>query len=153
MTAQRAGRLYATSIDQFANEEFLLSGNIVPDAWAVTDTVAAAYDVFDARLLADGSAAEAATLGRVDVLVDPDRLLIDGLTRLEIGAGRRQRGAGRRLVQSLAATAPAGRLNIYDIQPEALDFWIALGCAFRPRGDVLDGSYVLPQAQRGGSTD
>jgi len=149
MTAEPAARLVATSVARFANDDFLLSGEVIPGAPAQSDTVAAAYAVFDARLLTNGAESEEAALGRVEMFVYPERLLIDGLIRLEITASRRQRGAGRRLIQALAATAPDYRLNIYDIQPSALDFWIALGCAFRPRGEGLDASYVLPLALRG----
>jgi hypothetical protein len=144
--AEPAVRLAATTVARFANDDFLLSGEVMPGAPTQPDTIAAAYAVYDARLLANGS--EDAALGRVEILVYPERLLIDGLVRLEIAAGRRQRGAGRRLIQAMAATAPDYRLNIYDIQPSALDFWIALGCAFRPRGQGLDASYVLPPALR-----
>jgi hypothetical protein len=151
--AESAVRLVATSVVRFANDEFLLSGEVIPGAPTQPDTVAATYAVFDARLMANGAEAEEAALGRVEMFVYPERLLIDGLIRLEITAGRRQRGAGRRLIQALAATAPDYRLNIYDIQPAALDFWIALGCAFRPRGAGLDASYVLPLALRAASVD
>lgn len=151
--AEPAVRLAATSVARFANDDFLLSGEVLPGAPKQPDTVAATYAVYDARLLANGTEAEDAALGRVEIIVYPERLLIDGLIRLDIAARRRQRGAGRRLIQAMAATAPDYRLNIYDIQPSALDFWIALGCAFRPRGQGLDASYVLPPALRAAPID
>jgi hypothetical protein len=144
MTAEPVARLAASSASEFANAEFVLAGGIMPGVAVASNTVAASYAVFDAALLASGTERAEAALGRVEIFLYPRSLLIEGLNRMEIANGRRQRGAGRRLIQALAATAPDFRLNIYDIRPAALDFWIALGCTFRPRASGWDASYILP---------
>jgi hypothetical protein len=148
MTTESVSRLFAYSIAEFSSEDFLLSGNVVPDIVTRAETIAASYAVFDARLMASGVGKAEAALGRVELVLYQRSLLIEGLSRMEIAPGRRQRGAGRRLIQALAATAPDCRLNVYDIRPAALDFWIALGCSFRPRPGGWDGSYVLPVSLR-----
>jgi hypothetical protein len=144
MSTDRVARLTGQSPAELANEDFLLIGESTPTAFPPNEPVAAGYAVFDARLLADGTSRANAALGRIELVIHPRSLLIDGLSRMEISAGRRQRGAGRRLIQALAATAPNFHLAIYDIRPVAMDFWIALGCAFQPRPDGWDGSYTLP---------
>jgi len=144
MRVEPVSRLSASSAAEFSNEEFLLVGGLVPDAVAAASPVAASYAVFDAVMLAAGTSRTDAALGRVEVFVFPRTLLVDGVSRMEIVTGRRQRGAGRRLIQALAATAPDYQLNIYDIRPAELDFWIALGCSFRPRPGGWDASYGLP---------
>jgi hypothetical protein len=148
MIADTVSRLAARGAGEFSNEDFLLVGGFSSDAASANETVAGSYAVFDARLLAAGGSRADAALGRIEIFLHPRSLLIEGLSRMEIPPGRRQRGAGRRLIQALAASAPEFRLNIYDIRPPALDFWIALGCSFRPRPGGWDGSYVLPTALR-----
>jgi hypothetical protein len=148
MIVDFVSRLSARNPAEFSNEEFLLFGELAPSPAAPAEPVTATYAVFDARMLAAGSSRAEAALGRVELSVYPRSMLIEGLSRMEISAGRRQRGAGRRLIQSLAATAPDFQLNIYDIRPPALDFWIALGCSFQPRPGGWDASYILPTSLR-----
>jgi hypothetical protein len=148
MTTEFASRLVARSIAEFFSEDFLLSGTAMPDIVPRAETITAGYAVFDARLLATGADRTEAALGRVELVIYQRSLMIEGLSRMEIASGRRQRGAGRRLIQALAATAPDFRLNIYDVRPAALDFWIALGCTFRPCPGGWDGCYVLPTGLR-----
>ena len=148
MSTDRIARLTGHGPAELANQEFLLLAEAAPGAVSPSEPVAAGYAVFDARALAEGASRADAALGRIELVIHPRSLLIDGLSRMEISAGRRQRGAGRRLVQALAATAPDFQLTIYDIRPPAMDFWIALGCAFQPRPDGWDGSYTLPSALR-----
>jgi len=148
MTVDPVSRLAACSAAEFANAEFVLVGGVTPGIATASSTVAASYAVFDATLLAGGADRAAAALGRVEIFLYPRSLLIEGLNRMEIANGRRQRGAGRRLIQAMAATAPDFKLNIYDIRPAALDFWIALGCTFRPRQSGWDASYALPASLR-----
>ena len=148
MSTDRIARLAGHSPAELANEDFLLLAEATPGAVSPSEPVTAFYAVFDARALADGASRADAALGRIELVIHPRSLLIDGLSRMEISAGRRQRGAGRRLVQALAATAPDFQLAIYDIRPPAMDFWIALGCAFQPRPDGWDASYTLPSVLR-----
>ena len=144
MTRDCISRLDASTPAEFSNADYLLVRGIAADAAAVPNTIACSYAVFDARRLAAGCARPDAALGRVEISLFPRSLLIEGLYRMEIATARRQRGAGRRLIQALAATAPEFQLNIYDIRPAALDFWIALGCSFRPRPGGWDAVYALP---------
>ncbi len=148
MSTDRITRLSGHSPAELANRDFLLVAETAPGAVSPIEPVTAFYAVFDAKALADGAGRADAALGRIELVIHPRSLLIDGLSRMEIAAGRRQRGAGRRLVQALAASAPGFQLNIYDIRPPAMDFWIALGCAFQPRPDGWDASYTLPSVLR-----
>lgn len=148
MTINPISNFYANSPAEFANSEFLLVGGTLADSIAAANAVAGSYAVFDAKRLAKGAARADAALGRIEILLYPRSLLIDGLSRMEIAGERRQRGVGRRLIQSLAATTPEFELNIYDIRPASLDFWIALGCHFRRRPGGWEASYILPQNLR-----
>jgi hypothetical protein len=140
MTGEIISPFHANDAGEFSNEDFLLVGGIAPETGL--------YTVFDARLLAIGKNGTDARLGQIEISVRPASQLIEGLSRMEIARGRRHRGTGRRLIQALAATAPDFQLNIYDIAPSALDFWIALGVSFRPRPDGWEASYVLPSRLR-----
>ena len=148
MSTDRIARLTGQSPAELANEDFLLIGEPLPTALSPHEPIAAGYAVFDARLLADGSDRADAALGRIELAIHPRSLSIVGLSRMDISAGRRQRGAGRRLIQALAATAPDFQLTIYDIHAKAMDFWIALGCAFQPRPGGWDATYTLPTSLR-----
>jgi|GEM_PF-3760591 hypothetical protein len=150
MTVDPVSRLSAKSAAEFSNEEFLLIGGVSSDTGVGSNTACGSYAVYDARLLAAGSVRSDAVLGRVEISLYPRSLLIEGLNRMEIASRRRQRGAGRRLIQALAATAPDFQLTIYDIRPAALDFWIALGCTFKPcaEGEGWDACYSLPAGLR-----
>jgi hypothetical protein len=148
MTIDPISSLCASTPAEFANSEFLLVGGTLADSIAAANAVAGSYAVFDATRLAKGAARAEAALGRIEILLYPRSLLIDGLSRMEIASERRQRGIGRRLIQSLAATTPEFELNIYDIRPASLDFWIALGCNFRRRPGGWEASYILPQNLR-----
>jgi hypothetical protein len=144
MTMAPISPLQATGSGIFSNEDFLLVGT-VPDETGLSDEARIGrYAVFDAHLLAAGITQPEARLGQVEIAVRQDPLLIEGLNRMEIVRGRRHRGTGRRLIQALAATAPDFRLNIYDIEPAELDFWIALGVSFRARPNGREAVYVLP---------
>jgi hypothetical protein len=153
MTSEPVARLAAKSAAEFSNEEFLLVGGIKPDVAIGSAIAAASYAVYDARLLASGTIGPEAALGRVEISLYPRSLQIEGLNRMEIATGRRQRGAGRRLIQALAATAPDFQLAIHDIRPAALDFWIALGCTFQPRSEGREGRYTLPAGLRSTAPD
>jgi hypothetical protein len=144
MTVAPISPLQATGAGIFSNEDFLLVGAVPAETVMAAESRTGRYAVFDAHLLAAGMAQPEARLGQVEIAIRPDSLLIEGLNRMEIVRGRRHRGTGRRLIQALAATAPDFRLNIYDIEPAELDFWIALGVSFRARPNGREAVYVLP---------
>jgi GNAT superfamily N-acetyltransferase len=145
MIGESISPFHANGAGEFSNEDFLLVGGIAPEAGL--------YAVFDARLLATGADRTTAQLGRIEISVRPGSQLIEGLRRMEIARGRRHRGTGRRLIQALAATAPDFQLKIHDIEPSALDFWIALGVSFRSRPEGWEASYALPSRLRPALSD
>jgi GNAT superfamily N-acetyltransferase len=152
MTMAPISRLQATGAGGFSNEDFLLVGAIPSETGPSDESRVGRYAVFDAHLLAAGIAQPEAHLGQVEIAIRPDPLLIEGLNRMEIVRSRRHRGTGRRLIQALAATAPDFRLNIYDIEPAELDFWIALGVSFRAHPNGREAVYVLPSRLCGAVT-
>jgi len=133
-----------SGLRQYTNGEILLLGGYSRSGSTPDGTVGAGFVVFDASRMAAGAPSDDARLGKVELfLIQPHLQLVHGLVNIEVCAELRLRGIGRRIVEAIAATAPDQRLKIYDIQQDAVPFWIRLGCAFRPRPPAWDAYFSL----------
>ena len=134
---------------EYGNEAILLAGGFLRTGLTPPGTIGAGFVVFDRASLNAGRRPEACHLGKVEIFLLADRLaLVHGLVNIEVHDTLRRRGIGRTIVQSIAATTPEGRLEIYDIQADALGFWVSLGCSFRPRPPAWDATYTLPSGSQ-----
>lgn len=133
-----------SGLRQYANDDILLLGGYSRSGSTPDGTVGAGFIAFDARQIAAGMTLDSARIGTVELfLIKPQLERIHGLINIEVCPALRRRGIGRRIVEAIAATAPDTRLKIYDIQQDAVLFWIRLGCAFHPRPPAWDGYFSL----------
>lgn len=137
-------QIVQAGLRQYKNEDILLLGGYSRSGSTPPGTVGAGFAAFDARLLTAGETAQSAKLGDVEVfLLQPQLQLFHGLVNIEVQPDLRRRGIGRRIVSSIAATAPDCLLAIYDIQQPAVPFWIRMGCTFHPRPPAWDAHFRL----------
>jgi len=137
-------QIVQTGLRQYQNEDILLLGGYSRSGSTPPGTVGAGFAAFDAQRLAAGEAPQSAKLGDVEVfLLQPQLRLFHGLVNIEVHPHLRRRGIGRRIISSIAATAPEGLLTIYDIQEPAVPFWIRMGCTFHPRPPAWDAHFRL----------
>lgn len=134
----------SSGLRQYSNDDILLLGGYSRSGSTPDGTVGAGFMVFDMRQLAVGDPPDDARLGKVELfLLQPQLQQIHGLVNIEVLPALRRRGIGRRVVEAIAATAPDTTLKIYDIQQDAVPFWIRLGCTFHPRPPTWDASFRL----------
>jgi len=137
-------QIVQAGLRHYQNEDILLLGGYSRSGNTPPGTVGAGFAAFDAQRLAAGESAESAKLGTVELfLLRPQLRLFHGLVNIEVRPQLRLRGIGRRIVSSIAATAPDCLLTIYDIQEPAVPFWIRMGCTFRPRPPAWDAHFRL----------
>jgi hypothetical protein len=137
---------------QYKNEDILLLGGYSRSGSTPPGTVGAGFAAFDARRLAAGETSQSAKLGDVEVfLLQPQLQLFHGLVNIEVQPNLRLRGIGRRIISSIAATAPDCLLMIYDIQESAVPFWIRIGCTFHPRPPAWDAHFRLQSGRAKGT--
>jgi len=146
-------RATSNGLREYGNSVFRLSGGFLRAGGTPRGTVGAGFVVFDVPSLNAGQPAETCHLARVEIFLLADRpMLIHGLINIEVHEPLRRHGIGTRLVQSLAATTPGGQLEIYDIQADALSFWVKLGCSFHPRPPAWEATYTQPLPRPGGQS-
>lgn len=142
-----ACKLVQRGLRQYENEDILLLGGYHRAGSTPSGTIGAGFTAFDVRQLVAGVPADSAKLGTVELFLPQQQMqLFHGLVNIEVCASLRRQGIGRRIVQSIAATAPDRRLKIYDVQAAALRFWVQLGCTFQPRPPAWDAYFTLRTA-------
>lgn len=146
--------MLASGLRQYANADILLLGGYSRSGDAPEGTIGAGFAAYDRRRMTGDMPEETAKLGTVEIFLIPPQLrLFHGLVRIDVVPALRRQGNGRRIIEALAATAPDEQLRIYDVQQDALAFWIQLGCTFQARPPAWDALFRLaaPQPTRAGS--
>jgi GNAT superfamily N-acetyltransferase len=128
---------------QFANESIVLAGGMRSDKQGTRRTSRLRYDIYDRLLIAAGTPAVEAKVGKLEINVRPGGD-VEGIVDIKIAPAIRRGGIGRRVIEALAASSADG-LRVYDIKKAAVGFWRKVGCEFAPgRGGQLDGVMPVP---------